>query len=255
MSRFVVLSALGLWALWTLATWLLEGRIQTFSRPEAVADRLIYTLLANILVGIVGAMSLLRLGLGSTALEWQTVGFDSWRRTAIWVPFGTAAGVALFVLQGAPSTDVVVIVNAYAQVFAVSVAEVLVCWSMVAGTLALGLDRPRWVTYAVAGILASILFGIYHFAHSAPFNTLPMVAFLSMIGLLTSVFFFVSHDIYGTIIFHNFLGVFGVLQALSVQGKLAAFETLKVPLIVTALLVLGILIVLDVLLSRRGLQS
>ena len=78
-----------------------------------------------------------------------------------------------------------------------------------------------------------------------------MAAFLSIIGLMTSVFFVVSHDVYGTIVFHNFLGVFGVVQALSAQDKLASFETLQAPLIATALTTLVIMIVLDVLLIRR----
>ncbi len=255
MRKFAVLSALGLWGFWTLVTWYLEGRIETFSRPDAVADRLIYTFVANILVGIIGAMMLLRWGLGPTAQEWKSVGFGSRRRTAVWVPLGAIVGMALFVLQGAPSTNPVVVLNAFAQVFVVSVAEVLICWSVVAGILALAIDRPRWITYAAASLVTSILFGIYHFAHSAPFNTLQMVGFLSIVGLLTSVFFFISHDVYGTIIFHNFLGVFGVLQALSAQGKLATFETLQVPLIATALITLVILVVADVQLCRKQVPS
>ena len=35
------LVALGTYATWTAITWLLEGRIQTLLRPEAVTDRLV----------------------------------------------------------------------------------------------------------------------------------------------------------------------------------------------------------------------
>ena len=45
-----------------------------------------------------------------------------------------------------------------------------------------------------------------------------------MIGLVTSVFFFVSRDVYGTIAFHNFLGILGVIRALEVSGNISAFE-------------------------------
>jgi hypothetical protein len=255
MRKFAVLSAFGLWGFWTFATWYLEGRIETFSRPDAIADRLIYTFVANILVGIIGAKMLLRLAIVSVAQEWKTVGFGSWRRTAVWMPLGTMVGMALFLLQAAPSTNPIVILNAFAQVLVVSAAEVLVCWSVVAGILAIAINRPRWITYTAASIVASFLFGVYHLAHSAPFNTLQMIAFLSMIGLLTSVFFFISHDVYGTIFFHNFLGVFGVLEALSAQGKLATFETLQVPLIATALITLVILVVADVQLCRKRVPS
>ena len=247
------LYASGLWVVWTLVTWLLEGRIGTFSRPDAVTDRLIYTSVANLIVGISGSMLLLRHILGAAVPEWKTVGFGSAGRSAVWVLIGLALGLVLYFGQGAPSTDPIVILNAFSQVFVVSAAEVLVCWSVVGGMLALVIDGSKWIALPVAGIVASILFGVYHVAHSAPFNTLPMVAFLSMIGLLTSIFFFVSHDVYGTIVFHNFLGVFGVVGALVAQDKLSSFETLQAPLLVTALVTLLIVIALDFLLrqSRR----
>lgn len=253
MNRSAVLYAFGLWAVWTLATWLLEGRIETFNRPDAVADRLIYTLVANLLFGIIGAMVLLRWLLSAAGSEWKIAGFGSLGRTAIWVPFGGALSVALFFAQGAPSTDAIVVLNAFAQVFVVSTAEVLVCWSVVAGVMALVIERSRWIAFPIAGIVASVLFGIYHFAHSAPFNTVSMVIFLGVIGLLTSAFFFASHDVYATVVFHNFLGVFGVVQAVVAQDNLAAFETLQAPLIGTALITLLVLIALDLLIRRRGL--
>jgi hypothetical protein len=90
-----------------------------------------------------------------------------------------------------------------------------------------------------AGVLASVLFGAYHVAHSAPFNTIQMVSLLSVVGLVTSAFFFVSRDIAGTIVFHNFLGTFGVVQALSAANALSSLEQLQSPLIVTAAIAAG----------------
>ena len=252
-SRIRMISwALGFRLLWTLATWWFEGRIETFSRPDAVADRPIYTVVANILIGVVGTAIVLRLLLGRDATGRSRVGFGPLRRTLIWVPVGVALGLALYFGQGAPSTDPVVVLNAYSQVFVVSMAEVVVCWSLVGGMVALRIGGTTWVSLPVATIVASVLFGVYHFAHSAPFNTIQMVAFLSVIGLLTSAFFFVSRDVYATLLFHNFLGVFGVVQALVAQEKLATFETLQIPLIATAVVALGVLIVVDALIIRRG---
>lgn len=34
----------------------------------------------------------------------------------------------------------------------------------------------------VAAIVASVLFGVYHFAHSPPFNTVDLVVLLTAIG-------------------------------------------------------------------------
>jgi hypothetical protein len=244
--------SVGLWLLWTLTTWWFEGRIGTFRRPDAVVDRLIYTAIANILIGVVGAALLLRYLLGDDAARLGHVGFGPLRRTAIWIPVGLALGLALYFGQGAPSTEPVVLLNAFAQVFVVSMAEVVICWALVGGMVALGIGGPRWVSITAAIVVASLLFGVYHFAHSAPFNTVRMVAFLSVIGLVTSAFFFVSRDVYATILFHNFLGVFGVVQALAAGQNIAAFQTPQVPLIATALVALAVLVAMDLMVIRRG---
>jgi membrane protease YdiL (CAAX protease family) len=250
-NRNAILAALLLWAIWALATWFLEGRIQTLLRPEAVGDRLIYILVGNFLIGIVGVALLLKFGIWSGGIECINTGFGPNRPSPLWVVVGIALGLALYFGQGAPSTHPVVIINAYAQVFAVSVAEVLVCWALVGGALSSAFGGPRWASSLGAAVIASILFGLYHFGHSAPFNTIGMVSFLAIIGLVTSLFFFVSRDVYATIAFHNFLGVFGVTRALAQAGQLDSFATLQVPLLVTAAVSLLILIACDRFLIRR----
>ena len=125
----------------------------------------------------------------------------------------------------------------------VSLAEVLVCWA-VAGSVAESLlrYRRRRVSVILAAIITSVLFGAYHFAHSPPFNTVGFVIPLTAVGLGTSLFFFVSRDVYGTIAFHNFLGVFGVIRALEASEALANFERPLVPLLVTAMVSMALLI-------------
>ena len=164
-----------------------------------------------------------------------------------------ALGFILYAVQGAPTFNPIVLLNAYAQVLVVSVAEVLVCWAVV-GSVAESLlrDRGRWGSVILAAITASVLFGIYHFAHSPPFNTIGLVVFLSGIGLVTSVFFFISRDVYGTIAFHNFLGIFGVIGALDRSGNLATFERPVVPLLVMAMVAIGVLIAAHVLWLNSG---
>lgn len=247
-----ILSALALFIVWTFATWWFEGRIQTLSRPDAVLDRLVYTVVANVVIGIAVAALLLRFLLGGNAEGRSLAGFASWRRTLLWAPLGFAAGLGLYLALGAPASDPVVLLNAYSQVFVVSMAEVVVCWSVVAAMVALGIGASKRITIPVAAVVASLLFGVYHFAHSAPFNQIGMVGFLSAIGLLTSAVFFLSRDVYATILFHNFLGTLGVVQALAAQDGLSAFQTLQVPLIGTALLALLVLVAADLLLIRRG---
>jgi len=233
----VLIAAVVFFAVWSAATWFFEGRIDTLLRPDAVADRIVYALVVNLLFGIVGGIALLWLWQRQGVLEVADCGFGPGHRTVASVAVGLVLGMAAYYLEGAPSLNPVVVVNAFSQVFVVSAAEVVVCWCIVGGAARLAvLRRSAAFATAVGAAIASVLFGVYHYGHSAPFNTFPMVALLSAVGLATSVFFFVSRDAAGTIVFHNFLGTFGVVQALSAANAIAPLEVMQVPLIGTALL-------------------
>ena len=104
----------------------------------------------------------------------------------------------------------------------------------------------------LAAMIASVFFGLYHFGHSPPFNTVPLVVFLSVIGLVTSVFFFASRDVYGTIAFHNFLGITGVIGALESSGNLTVFERPIIPLLVMAAIAIALLVAAHVLWLNSG---
>ena len=134
-------------------------------------------------------------------------------------------------------------------------AEVMVCWGVVAGSVRRSVENRAWLAVPAAAIIASALFGVYHFAHSAPFNTPSMVAFLSVVGLVTSAVFFLTEDLYATIAFHNALGTLGVVRALDSAGSLAAFETVQWPLITTAIGGLCVLVAVDAIVVRpRGFE-
>lgn len=245
--------ALGLYLIWVLVTYLLEGRVHTFQRPEAMGARLLYALVANILIGIGGSALVIRSLSKAGTLSTEQAGFRGLGHAAIAVAVGVALGLGIYALQGAPSLNPVVVLNAYAQVLVVTVAEVLVCWTVV-GSLSQSLlqDRGRWVSVILAVIVASVMFGIYHFAHSPPFNTIPLVVFLSVIGLVTSLFFFISRDVYGTIAFHNFLGISGVIGALDASGNHSSFEHPVIPLLVMAVVAIAVLIAVHVLWINVG---
>ena len=255
-TRRALTLAVGLYLVWVLATYLLEGRIHTLLRPEAMGARLSYALFANILIGIGGSALVIRSLSRAGTISPEQSGFRGLRHAAIAVVIGAVLGFALYALQGAPSWNPMVIINAYAQVLVGSIAEVLVCWAVIGSvSQALLRDRGRWISLILAAIIASIFFGIYHFAHSPPFNTVSLVAFLSLIGLVTSVFFFVSRDVYGTITFHNFLGILGVIGALDASGNLSAFERPIIPLLVMAVIAVALLIAAHVLWLNSGATS
>lgn len=248
-----IAAALALYVIWTAATWFLEGRIETLLRPDAVADRLVYALTANLIVGIIGASVVLRFILGWKGADRTAAGFGSPIRTSLAIVAGLGLGLAFYVLSGGASSDPVVVANAFAQVLVVSAAEVIVCWAVVGSAFETAFrDLGRGIAVALAAPIASALFGLYHFAHSAPFNTAGMVLFLAAIGLVTSLFFFVSRDLYGTIAFHNFLGVVGVVDALAAEDKLQSMTQLQPPLIATAVVAIVVLVLADRFVIRRA---
>jgi hypothetical protein len=234
-SITAVAAALCLFAAWTVATWFLEGRIETLLRPEARVDRALYAIIANLLIGIVAAIAILRFLIGRGWVAKQAAGFGSRTPSAVWLTMALVLGLALYVLQGTPSREPIVLLNAFSQVLVVSAAEVVVCWAVVGATVeALLRPRGRAISIVGAALVASVLFGAYHFAHSPPFNSPGMVAMLAGVGLVTSAFFFMTRDVYATILFHNFLAVFGVVQALVASGQLSVFAVLRPPLLVMA---------------------
>lgn len=248
-NRRALSLAFVLYLLWVFATWLLEGRILTFQRPEDIGARLIYALVANVLIGIGGSALVIRFLSNWGAISPPQAGFRGIGHAVVAVVIGGALGFVLYVLQGAPTFDPVVILNAFAQVLVGSIAEVLVCWAVV-GSVAEALlrdGRARWVSVILAALIASVLFGVFHFAHSPPFNTVGTVVFLSAIGLVTSAFFFISRDVYGTITFHNFQGIFGVIGALEASGNLASFERPMIPVLIMAVVAVALLIAAHVL--------
>jgi hypothetical protein len=237
-----VIAALVFFATWAVATWFFEGRIGTLLRPDAVADRIVYALVVNLLLGVIGGIVLVATLLRHTPIAAQKWGFGPGKRTLASIGAGLLLGTAAYVLQGAPSLNPVVIGNAFAQVFVVSTAEVVVCWAVVGTAIRTGLRRHGAIfATVVAAVTASALFGVYHYGHSAPFNTLPVVALLSIVGLVTSAFFFVARDVAGTVVFHNFLGTFGVIKALAEANALAPLEEVQPALIGTALLTAAVL--------------
>ena len=247
------LVAVGAYGVWTAVTWFLEGRIQTLLRPEATVDRIAYTGVANVLVGTVLALWLVRAFVASGFVSRRDLGFQPLPRTLAVVVGAGVLGGAVYLLQRPPSTDPVVVTNAFAQVLPVSIAEVVVCWVVVGGSVA-ALLRRRGVDSRVADsaalVAASVLFGVYHLAHSPPFNSVGMIGLLTLVSVGTGLFYFGGGSIYGALVFHNFLALFGVTTALVEAGQIATYQEPVVALLVTALVSLLVLVGMDVVVVR-----
>lgn len=242
------LVALGVYLGWTATTWLLEGRIRTLLRPEATLDRLVYTGVANVLVGTVLALFVVHAFVAGGFGSRDRLGFRSPRRTLVAVAVAGAVGAATYRLQGPPTTDPVVVANAFAQVLPVSVAELVVCWVVVGGSVAALLTTrgaPRAVADGAGFVAASVLFGAYHVAHSPPFDEPRIVALLTVVSAGTGLVYFVGRSFYGALVFHNFLALFGVTTALANAGRLDSYREPLLPLFGTALVSLAILVLAE----------
>jgi hypothetical protein len=247
-----IASALGVYAVWVIVTYLLEGVPGTLRRPEAEALRFVYTVVANVLVGTVVAMLLLRRLITADVVTAHAAGFGRATRRVAGVAIALVIGGSGYVLQGAPSLHPVVMLNGFAQTLPVSAAEVLVCWSLVGAVSDAALRRRlRPVTASIgAALVASLLFGVYHIAHSPPFNSVGMIVLLSAAGLATSLYFRLSGDVYATIVFHNFLALLGVLRALAASGGIDHYTRARIPLLLTAVVPVVLLA-----LMRRGIHD
>jgi hypothetical protein len=235
-----VLAALSLFLVWTLATWFFEGRIRTLLRADAALDRLIYAVVVNMLIGIGGSVLLVRRLSGPGGLAPRQCGYGSAPRAAACAAAGAVAGVSVYLLGGGPRLQPVVMLNLFAQTLVVSAAEVCVCWSLLGAAVENGLRTKGKACAAIgASLVTGAAFGAYHFAHSPPFDSMPMVMLLTAVGWITSAFFFMSRDVIGTAIFHNFLAVLGVANALAAAGRLSGFTGLQLPLLGTALAVIA----------------
>ncbi len=244
--------ALVIYGIWVIATFLLEGRTLTLLRPEAVTDRVLYTLVANILIGALLALLVVRRAITRKIISFKSAGFQSLKRTLTAVVIACILGAIILVLQQPSSLDPVVLLNVSAQVFPVTIAEIAVCW-IVVGSITEGVLSTKGKVAALAGsiLLSSILFGVYHFAHSPPFNQPTMVAFLSIIGLGTGLVYFIGRDLYATMVFHNFFGVIGVMQSLSASGLLRVYSQPLFPVIGMATISFVIFAGFDLLYVRK----
>lgn len=138
------------------------------------------------------------------------------------------------------------------QVLPVSIAEVMVCWGLIGSSfesLAKNRNKRRIVSSVIGGaIAASVLFGVYHYAHSPPFNQTSMVLFLMLPSIATAVTYFLGRDIYAAVIVQNFMGIVGLLAGLL---NLEGYRQPMVPIyVLSAASVAALIISVSVTLKR-----
>jgi CAAX prenyl protease-like protein len=151
-------------------------------------------------------------------------------------------------IQKPVSLNSIVILNVFSQTLPTSIAEIVICW-VVVGTVLESTFRCKSnkISIILAGLASTILFGIYHFAHSPPFNQPYMILFLMLPGTLTSIVYFVGRDIYAAVVFHNFQALFGVINNMNIEQLFRPMY----PAIIMAIISISILVLSDQLVIRK----
>lgn len=243
--------ALAAYVAWVAATYLLEGRINLFQRVDPVG-RITYVTIANIAIGTVLSALVIRYLLKSQFVRAEQIGISqSGPRTALAIAAALAGGLALFMLQNPRTMEPIVVFNAFMQVLPVSIAEVMVCWALAGSSFeSLGKNRGRVASILIGAVVASVLFGVYHYAHSPPFNQTSMVLFLMLPSSATAVTYFLGRDIYAAIIVQNFMGIVGVMAGLP---NLEAYRQPMVPVYaLSAASVAALVVSVSVILRRTA---
>ncbi len=236
-----VVYAAAVYVAWTAATYALEGAPRTLLRADAPALRAAYAVIANLVVGLGGGALVLTRLARRGALPAAVAGVRQRWHAVAGIAAGATLGTVVYVVQSPPARPPAVLINGFAQVLPVSAAEVVVCWWLTAAAIAaMAPWLGGWRARALALLPASLLFGVYHLAHSPPFNTAGMMTLLMGVGLLTGAFYLGTGDIAGTIVLHNFLALYGVLDAMDRLGGAQAPGGLDVPLVGMAVVTLAV---------------
>jgi uncharacterized membrane protein YeaQ/YmgE (transglycosylase-associated protein family) len=222
--------ALSLYIIWVASTYLLEGRIHLFQKVDPIG-RMTYVVIANIAIGTVLSAIAIRYLLKARLVKPEQLGLNKSRlRTAAVISSAAAGGLALFLLQNPRTLEPIVVFNAFMQVLPVSIAEVMVCWALIGSSfesIAKNNNKGKIMSVIVGAIGASVFFGVYHYAHSPPFNQTSIVLFLMLPSIATALTYFLGRDIFAAIIVQNFMGIFGVIAELP---NLEVFRQPMVPI-------------------------
>jgi len=86
----ILLLSLGVYVVWVLATYLLEGRVNLLQRVDPIG-RTLYAVIANILIGIGLSTWLFRVGLQEGVVDARDLEFRSVGRSLIAIAAGAVA--------------------------------------------------------------------------------------------------------------------------------------------------------------------
>jgi hypothetical protein len=244
--------ALSIYVIWVATTYILEGRIHLFQKVDPIG-RMTYVVIANIAIGTVLSAIAIRYLMKAQLVKPEQLGLNKSRlRTAAIITLGAAGGLILFIVQNPRTTEPIVIFNVFMQALPVSIAEVMVCWALIGSSfesLTKNNNSGKKIMSVIVGaVAASVLFGVYHYAHSPPFNQTNIVLFLMLPSIATAITYFLGRDIYAAVIVQNFMGIFGVISNLP---NLEVYRQPMVPIYAFAAVSVAALIISVSVILRR----
>jgi hypothetical protein len=231
----LILIPLLIYIVWVLDTFLLEGSVGLFIMYQPYF-LLLYTVIANIFMGIVVPVFCLRSAFLSGAVNMFQIGFRSRRRMVIAVTITALAGYLLLVTFTSYGTRRTALLGMTASMLPVAIASVMVCWVLIGTHLqAYVRSYGAIVSITTAVPVTGILFGLSFAAHSPPLNEPGMILLATVIGVVSALFFFSVRDLYASAVFVAFA------LALFLQGQADPVYSTSVSPVVAGTAVLSIL--------------
>ena len=99
-----------------------------------------------------------------------------------------------------------------------------------------------------------ILVGIFHLALGPLFTQPGMIAFLSIIGFLTSLVSVIGRNLYATIVFTPVFGCIELMQSLAASGQIGAYPPPLFPVRGMAVISLLIVVWIDTVSAEKAID-
>jgi hypothetical protein len=189
-----------LYLVWVLETYLLEGSAGLYLHFQ---PRLffLYTLFANIIVGIFVPVMCLRSALRSGATNMFQIGFHSLRRTLPASALAALAGALYLVMFTPPGTRMIALLSLFLFTLPAAVAGVMICWVLIGTHLQAYIRQGTTAGSIIFGVgVTALLFGLSSAAHSPPLNQPETVLTFCVVGAAAALFFFAVRDAYASVI-------------------------------------------------------
>ena len=232
---------------WVLETFLFEGRVQLFLRPDP-AGIVLYTATTCILAGLVVPVFLMRRAFVAGDVTMFHLGFRSLHRTGLAVALTVLIIGAAVALTNPFGTDRSAFAMAFLLLLPTGIASVMICW-VIAGTHIQALVREGGVllSISIGVVVTGILFGLTSRAQFPGAGTPDTLLWYISAGVLVAIFFFAVRDVWAASV-----AVTGCLVFLAAGWLDAALLRQSAPgIVLAALVTTGVLALVHWYLSRH----